>query len=1090
MAKQVKSPIPDNLFDKAIAGANSFLDKIQEIIGAFKKVGTEGKKALKEIDLKKAEGVADLSKQIKKLEEQTVALTVVKKEQAKIEKELEKAEKAQAKEKIRLAKEVEKERVKSVKAVEKAEVASVKESEKRTKQIAKGKAQAAKALEKLQKNEERTSKELLKQEKKAFDQSEEGIRQKLEQQKASKKQRDELKALIALEDKQVGTLEKLNAANTLLRIERSKLNAEIPEQRQRFESLNAEIDANNEKIDELSDKQKEARQNVGKYTESINEALMSSQGFTSATSELSEVQGILSAIMKVSSRALQKNEDQVKDTSKATTRMGRASLKAGRLLKAGLVGALAVAGAAVTAFATKTQEGQIALQILSQQALTTSNTVLGRLADLGKGLFKAAIGDVVGAGTALQDAFSRGLIDNIIETNKAASDLVKSQFRAANAGRAVQADIERRIQLEEELREIFDDDTRGFRERQAAAAELTKIFLTGNSSITKQSELLKAQLEIARDRVLIAVKERAGSRIDTEALRAQINASTELSEVILRNKQLLGENNALIIDTTVLDELIAAETAFIQKETELNSKRLQDRQLIAKLLFDEVEQEVDFLIDANAQVVTSNLVLINSEKQTFDERRKVLKDTIKLIQEANTAVQVEIAKTAEGVEGADIAQAFSDALNVSDLNRRLKDLGLAEIPINRLLELFKEIKTQERDFKDVGEILDQALTGGREAGDRIKILKQSNVEIKALADKLLELGRVDVSSLSGEKLKDFNKELEALNETIDDAKEARARQLLELEIKQLEARLALARKGSQEFLEIEEELLGKKLDLISAEESAVLDAIDKEDKAREDAAKKDDERQKKLAEDRAQALEFLDNALAANSESRQKDLDKQIESAKTRQDEIQKAIIAGNEGAQESLAKARREEEEAALAKSKLLDRQKQQEAVLTMLKLLSAYAGAGDPNPLGRASKDLVGASAFADAFFYKGTEKVSKDAQITKVHGGRDGYRVAVDGSERIMAGKHNNKIGNLSNDILAEVGFLYRTGSLVAKGESGGSAMSVEELRQVNKNLRELPKRMPVATVEKDLITGIVSDVLKRGKLTRKSRASWSD
>lgn len=1024
MAKQVKSPIPDNLFDKAIAGANAFLDKIQEIIGAFKKIGSQAKTSLNQIDFSKAEGVSELNKQLKDLEGNVKALEGVKKEQLKTQK----------------------------------------------------------AVDKVRKEEAKVTKQLISL-------TDEEVKGKIKFQAANKKQRDELKALIALEDKQVGTLGKLNAANTLLRLEREKLNADVPEQRQRFNELNAEIDENNAKIDELSDKQKQARQNVGNYTESINEALSSSEAFTSSTSELSEAQGVLSSIMKVSTLILGKNEKQTADNDKATTRLGRTTQRTGKIIKGSLIGLVAIAAGAIGKFITGTQEGQIQFQSFIGQVTGGLNVIIGRFIDLGKGLVRLANFDLKGASKSFNEAFRGGLVDDIRAVNAAVSELVQTQFQGANAARAVQADIERRIQLEEELREIFDDDTRGFRERQAAAAELTRIFLTGNSSLTKQSELLKAQLDIARDRVLIAVKERAGSRIDTEALRAQINASTELSEVILNNKQLLGENNALIIDTTVLDELIAAETAFIQKETELNSKRLQDRQLIAKLLFDEVEQEVDFLIDANAQVVTSNLALVNSEKQTFDERRKALNDTIKLIQEANTAVQVEIAKTAEGVEGADIAQAFSDALNVSDLNRRLKDLGLAEIPINRLLELFKEIKTQERDFKDVGEILDQALTGGREAGDRIKILKESNAEIKALADKLLELGRVDVSSLSGEKLKDFNKELEALNEQIDDAKEARARQLLELEIQQLETRLALARKGSQEFLEIEEELLGKKLDLISAEEAAVLDAIDKEDKAREDAAKKDDERQKKLAEDRAQTLEFLDNALAANSESRQKDLDEQIESAKTRQDEIQKAIIAGNEGARESLAKARREEEEAALAKSKLLDRQKQQEAVLTMLKLLSAYAGAGDPNPLGRATKDLVGASAFADAFFYKGTEKVSKDAQITKVHGGRDGYRVAVDGSERILTGKHNNKIGNLSNDILAEVGFLYRTGNLVTKDEAGGSAMSVEELRQVNRNLRDLPKRMPIATVEKDLITGIVSDVLKRDKLTRKTKAKWS-
>ena len=385
MAKQVKSPIPDNLFDKAIAGANAFLAKMQEIIGAFKKIGTQAKTSLNQIDFSKAEGVSELNKQLKDLEGNVKALETVKKEQLKTQK----------------------------------------------------------AVDTIRKEEAKVTKQLI-------GLTDEEVKGKIRFQAANKKQRDELKALIALEDKQVGTLEKLNAANTLLRIERSKLNAEIPEQRQRFESLNAEIDANNEKIDELSDKQKTARQNVGNYTESINEALMSSGAFTSATSELSEVQGILSAIMKVSSRALRKNEDQVKDTSKATTRMGRASQKAGRLLKAGLVGALAIAGAAMGAFVTKTQEGQSALETITKQALGTSNVILGRLIELGKGLLTFGGLGVQGIGLAFKEAFRPGLADDIKNVNAAVSELVKTQFQAANAARAVQADIERRIQLEED----------------------------------------------------------------------------------------------------------------------------------------------------------------------------------------------------------------------------------------------------------------------------------------------------------------------------------------------------------------------------------------------------------------------------------------------------------------------------------------------------------------------------------------------------------------------------------------------------------------------------------------------------------------
>lgn len=1023
MAKQIKSPIPDSIFDKAVAGAKALLEVVKDIIGEFKAVGEAAKKAIKEIDFKKAEGAKELTDQIKKLEEQTESLQKVTKKGIEVEKDLEKIRKEETKVKKQLA-----------------------------------------GL------------------------TDEAVKGKIKFNAANKAQRDELKALIVIEDKQAGTLAKLKAANAILRLEREKLNADLPEQAQRLKEINEEIDKNNERNDELSDKQKKARQNVGNYTESINEALASSEAFTSATSDLAGIQGVLAGVMKVVTAALRKNEDQTKDNERATGKMGRTSQRVGRVLKTALVGALVAAGAAVGAFVTKTQEGQIALETLTKQALGTSNVVLGRLIELGKGL--VAFGGLGFSGVALafKEAFRPGLADDIRNVNTAVSELVKTQFQAANAARAVSSEIERRLKLEEELREVADDDTIGFRERQKAAAELTRIFLTGNSALSQQSNLLRDQLEIVRERVLIAVQERVGDKIDTEALRAQITASRELSEVILSNKQLLGENNALIIDTTVLDELIEAEKAFLQKETELNSQRLTDRQKIAKLLFDEVEQEVDFLIDANAQIVTSNQKVTDSEKETFETRRRALDDSIQLIKEANKAVTEELAKTAEGVEGTDIVQAFSDALDVSDLNRKLKDLGLAEIPINRLLELFKEIKIQERDFKEAGQILDEAITGGGEAGERIKILKQSNAEIAILAGRITELGRVDVSALSSEKLKEFGERLEEANEDLDQAREERARKLLELEIKQLEARLNLAKAGSAEFLSVEEELLGKKLDLISAEEAAALDAIDKEDKARDEAAKKEDERQKKAEKQRADAISFLENALSANANKRQESLDKQIDNAKARQDEIQQAIIAGNEGASESLNKARREEEEAARAREQLLEKQKQREATLTMLRLLSTYASAGVQNPVGRASQDLLAANAFAEAFFYRGAERVDQDGQLKKARGGRDGYRIAVDGSERVLTGKQNTKIGNLSNDILAEVGYLYRSGELVKKGASGGSTASVEELRQINKNLKSLPGKMPVSHVEKDLIAGIITEVVKYGSHTRKIRQSW--
>ncbi len=1045
MAKLVKSPIPDNIFEKAITGAKELLGVFDKIVEELKRVGTVAKTTLGDLNFSKAEDVTKLTEEIKKLEAQVKDLEEVKKSQVKTSQD----------------------------------------------------------LNKMRENEAEVTKQLASL-------TDEEVKAKLRFQAANKKQRDELKLLLALEDKELGTLGKLNAANKKLRLEREKLNAEIPEQRARFDQLNAEIDENNEKITELSDKQKQAKLNVGNYSDSIQEALGSSEAFSSATSGLSEAQGLLAAILKVSTLALSKNKAQTKDSARATTRLGRTTRRVSNAIKASVVGLVIAAGAALGSFITGTQEGQIQFQKLVQGTLSGVNVLLGRFKDIGSGIssfiggsiavlsgnFSKARKSAEEAAKAFSNAFAEGLTKDIAAAAAAASELVKTQFLAANAGRAVAAEIERRLQLEEELRAVFDDDTRGFIERTQAAERLTTIFQTGNSALDQQAKLLKDQLDIARERLLISIKERAGGRVDTDALKAQINASTELSEIVVTNKKLLSENNALIIDTQVLDELIAAEQAFIQKETELNGQRLADRQLIAKLLFDEVEQELDFLIDGNEQIKTSNEELIASEKVTFAERKRLLAETIKLIADSNEAVLNEIARTVVGLEGAEIGKAFEDALDVSDLNTRLKQLGLAEIPINRLLELFREIKTQQRDFKGTGEALDEALLGGREASDRIKILKQSNTELTSFAKQIIALSKVSPTTLTGARLTAFNAELEALNESIADAQTARSKDLLSLEIEQLEARFAVSKEGSALFLQLEEELLQKRLDFISIEQAEALKAIDKEDKARQEAADKEEKRltdlskkQEEAAKNRAAALTFLDNALTAAAESRQEDLDKQISDAQRRQEEIQSAIEAGSEGARESLTQARREEEEATQAREKSIERQKQLEATLTMLKLISSYAGSGVTNPVGKATRDIISASAFADAFFYEGTERVDQDKQIKKVHSGRDGYRAGLSGDERVMTGKQNSKVGNLSNDILANVGYLYRTGKLVHADRSGGESLSLEELKGINKTLKGLPGKIPVANLDKEMVTGIVTAVLKRGNNRTRTRETWA-
>src|SRR3990167_2681245 len=78
--------------------------------------------------------------------------------------------------------------------------------------------------------------------------TDEEVKCKIRYQQATKAQKDELRDLIVLENKEAGTLEKLTARNRQLRREREKLNIDTKEGKKRLTEINKEIDANNDVI--------------------------------------------------------------------------------------------------------------------------------------------------------------------------------------------------------------------------------------------------------------------------------------------------------------------------------------------------------------------------------------------------------------------------------------------------------------------------------------------------------------------------------------------------------------------------------------------------------------------------------------------------------------------------------------------------------------------------------------------------------------------------------------------------------------------------------------------------------------------------
>jgi len=114
------------------------------------------------------------------------------------------------------------------------------------------------------------------------------------------------------------------------------------------------------------------------------------------------------------------------------------------------------------------------------------------------------------------------------------------------------------------------------------------------------------------------------------------------------------------------------------------------------------------------------------------------------------------------------------------------------------------------------------------------------------------------------------------------------------------------------------------------------------------------------------------------------------------------------------------EQKKAAELEKQREDEAKKQERrakVLAYFSLFSEFAKS-EPNTAAFKAAAQVAVAETVSGLFYEGTEKVEDDIQGKPMFSGRDGYVVRVDGSERIMTGAQNSKLGGISNDDLVEL------------------------------------------------------------------------
>jgi DNA repair exonuclease SbcCD ATPase subunit len=219
----------------------------------------------------------------------------------------------------------------------------------------KAKAEAIKAQLKAEEKLKQLEKEKQKQKKETVKLTEEELRAKLKDQKASAEQKRILQDEIILNDKNAGTLEKVAAQSRVLRREREKLNLETQEGKKRLKEINDQLDENNEIIRENSDALKQQKMNVGNYTDSIKEA----------TGELGGLIG-----------GIKDSIDGIKEQAKSFLVMAKTADTAGakirvlgKALKATIIGVVIAGLGAVVSSIADTREGMLALQGTIQKVM-------------------------------------------------------------------------------------------------------------------------------------------------------------------------------------------------------------------------------------------------------------------------------------------------------------------------------------------------------------------------------------------------------------------------------------------------------------------------------------------------------------------------------------------------------------------------------------------------------------------------------------------------------------------------------------------------------------------------------------------------
>lgn len=696
--------------------------------------------------------------------------------------------------------------------------------------------------------------------------------------------------------------------------------------------------------------------------------------------------------------------------------------------------------------------GKVAIAFVTWKAVMISMKLVDRVREMRD--LKKSVGDVSkeagnagksldGFGTALKGMGIALAIDLLIDLGLQFYNVASGAYQAEQAINKMGASISkaenqakgrvnsRSVELNKQIVAL---EKKAAQDRKKDGADVAKI----NAQLIKDKEALTAATKKLSQADYNAVKSRR------EELRKELEQEIEndkilrkaLGDTIYAQQRVQGQTNMSTLGfgstavssgldriATLRSQIGAVNAKMSIYQDELNGAKDATNGLASS------QEDLGKGIDENTKKTKQNTTAL---KDNNDELQRVIdlaNDELSLRRQIADLREDEITKPFVPAQENEIIlqKEIIDSgkmFNVDDLEQM----------ISQEYELRRKYATEQARF-------DKKAVQSRYNDERI-------IAEKALLDKRDELLTQDnLTAIEREKIQQsYEDQLAELDRKFLERKRivALEQEKIELELKK---RLGeITQQENDRINEVNDELNDYK---ISADEKANEKIRDNAEKLAEEKIKADEEEKKRLqdmADFRNEILEKGTKFLTDQIDRQIQQQDRISEKAKSTQDYLTQLASEGNINAQQSIVEQQRIQEEADRKKIELERRKATILATSAVIQSFNQKVAQGDKTPAISTIAEAETIFGFLATLpkFYQGTEKVSDSLSGNKVHGGRDGYLLMADGSERIMDGANNAKTSGMSNDLVADVAYKYRTGELVERGNDvTGNTFDISEL-----------------------------------------------